>query len=98
MELSGAEGDFYRGLGQLHFGFLHCPFRPGHLWQNGRKEDWWTVGLQGDMEKLEVQGFLPGTEGGSVDPKRKKGHWSARIKTTKEGSEELKGAERETGK
>ena len=30
-----------------------------------------------------------------MDPKRKIGHWSARIKSTKEGSEELKGAENE---
>ena len=30
-----------------------------------------------------------------MDPKRKMGHWSAQMKTTKEGSEELKGAENE---
>ena len=61
-----------------------------------RKErDWWSVDLEGEMEKLEVVGLLSGTEGGSVDPKKKVGHWSARIETTKEGSEEPKGAENE---
>ena len=47
------------------------------------------------MEKLEVEGILSGTEDGSVDADRKMDHWSARIKTTKAGSEELKGAENE---
>ena len=45
------------------------------------------------MEKLEVVGHLSRTEGGSVDPKGKIGHWSARTKITKEESEELEGAE-----
>ena len=43
------------------------------------------------MEMLEGEGGL----GGSVDPTRKMGHCSGWIKTTKGGSEELKGAESE---
>ena len=31
-----------------------------------------------------------GTEGGSLDPKAKMGHWSARMKITKEEGEEPK--------
>ena len=49
-----------------------------------KERDWWSVDLEGEMEKLEVEG---GTEGGSVDPEGKVEHWSARMKTTKEGSE-----------
>ena len=45
------------------------------------------------MEKLEVVGHLSRTEGGSVDPTGKIGHWSARSKITKEECEELEGAE-----
>ena len=41
-----------------------------------------------------VRGFF-WAEGGSKDPKGKVAHWSARIKTTKEESEEMKGAENE---
>ena len=47
------------------------------------------------MEKLEDEVLLSGTEGGSVDPEMKMGHWSARLKTTVEGSEVLTGAENE---
>ena len=60
-----------------------------------KERDGWSVDLEGDMEKLEVVGFVSGTEGGCVDPKREMGHWSAQIKTTKEGSDELKGADNE---
>ena len=57
---------------------MQCPSRLGLLWQKGRKD----VGL-----------FLPRTKGGTVDPKGKMGHWSARTKITREESEEPKGAE-----
>ena len=47
------------------------------------------------MEKLEeVEGGFTGTDGGSVDPRGKVGHWSARIKTAKEGRD-AKGGENE---
>ena len=49
----------------------------------GKERYWWSVDLEGDMEKPDVEGLLSGTEGASVDPKRKMVHWSARIKTTK---------------
>ena len=58
---------------------------------NWKERDWWSVDLEGDMEKLEVVGLLSRTEGGSVDLEWKMGHWSARIKITKEESEEPKG-------
>ena len=45
--------------------------------------DWWSADLEGEMEKLEVEGGFSGAEGRSMDPKRKVGHWSARFKTTK---------------
>ena len=45
--------------------------------------------------RLEVVGLWSGTEGGSVDPKEKMGHRSARTKKTYEESEELKEAEME---
>ena len=40
----------------------------------GKERDWWSIDLEGDMEKLEVVGPWSGTEGGSVDPKRQMGH------------------------
>ena len=48
--------------------------------------------------KLEVVCPWSGTEGGSVDPKRKMGHWSSRTKITKEESEKPKEAENEKQK
>ena len=42
------------------------------------------------MEKLEVTGPWSGTDGGSVDPKGKMGHRSARVQTAREESEKLK--------
>ena len=46
----------------------------------GKERDWWSVDLEGDLEKLEVVGLLSRTEGGSVDLGRKRAHWSAPIK------------------
>ena len=40
----------------------------------GKERDWWSVDLEGEIEKLEVVGHLTRTEGGSVDPKGKMGH------------------------
>ena len=34
-----------------------------------KERDWWSADLVGELEKLEVEGGFPGTEGGSVDPK-----------------------------
>ena len=58
-----------------------------------KESDLWSSDLEGDMEKLEFKGSVSQTEGGSMDPTGKVDHWSARIKNTKEGSEEEKGAE-----
>ena len=51
--------------------------------------------MDGEIEKMGVEGCPSGTEGGPVVPKGNVGHWSVRIKTTKEGSEEVKVAENE---
>ena len=40
----------------------------------GKERGWWSIDLEGEMEKLEVVGPCSGTEGGSVDPKWKMGH------------------------
>ena len=64
------------------------------FWAKGKERDWWSVDLEGDTEKLEVAGLLSRTEGGSVDPEGKMSHRSARIKITREESEEPKGAEK----
>ena len=48
-----------------------------------KERDWWSVDLEGETEKPEVEGGFSRTEGGSVDPEGKMGHWSALIKTTK---------------
>ena len=61
-----------------------------------KERDRWRAKLEGEMEKLEVEGGPSQTEGGSVGPNGKVGHWSVRIKNTKAGSEEVKGVE--TGK
>ena len=61
----------------------------------GKERDWWSIDLEGEMEKLEVVGPWSGTEGGSVDPEGKMGHRSARTKITKEESAKPKEAEME---
>ena len=63
----------------------------------GKERRWWSIDLEGEMEKLEVVGPWSGTEGGSVDPKGKMGHRSARAKAAKEESEKLKEAEMKVG-
>ena len=59
------------------------------------ERDWWSIDLEGEIQKLEVAGPWSGTEGGSVDLKGKMGHLSARKMRTKAESEEPKGAEME---
>ena len=39
----------------------------------GKERDWWSIDLEGEIEKLEVIGLLSRTEGRSVDPKRENG-------------------------
>ena len=50
------------------------------IWQGEKERDWWSIDLEGEMEKLEVMGPWSGTEGGSVDLKGKMGDRSARTK------------------
>ena len=49
----------------------------------GKEKSWWSIDLEGEMEKLEVVGLWSGTEGGSLDPKGKMGHRSARVKAAR---------------
>ena len=61
-----------------------------------RKErGWWSIDLEGDTEKLEVEGPWSGTKGGSVDPKGKMGRRSARTKVAREESAKPKEAQME---
>ena len=39
-----------------------------------KERDWWSVDLEGEMKKLEVEGHLSRTEGGSVGP-----HFTKRV-------------------
>ena len=85
MELSGAVGQF---SGALDSSALDsCSPSVAQEADDAMSESSWTPLVKGKM--------LVETEGGSVYPKRKMGHWSARIKTTKEGIREAKGTENE---
>ena len=89
MELSRAVGHFSGALGSSSLG--SCSSSLPHDTDEAMSEyswtalakrnerDWWSVDLEGDVEKLEVVGLLSRTEGGSVDPIGKMGHWSART-------------------
>ena len=46
----------------------------------GKERDWWSIDLEGDMEKLEVVGPWSRTEGRSVDLTRKMGHEESEMK------------------
>ena len=46
----------------------------------GKERDWWSIDLEGEVEKLEVIGPCSVTEGDSMDPKGKVGHRSGRTK------------------
>ena len=49
-----------------------------------KERDWLSADLEGEKEKLEVEGGFSGAEGGSMDPKGKVSHWSARIRLQRE--------------
>ena len=61
----------------------------------GKERGWCSIDLELEKEKLEVVGPWSRTDGGSVDPKGKIGHRSARTKVTKEESEKPTEAEME---
>ena len=67
-----------------------CPNRLGRLWQRRRKRDWWSIDLEGEVEKLEVRGLWSVTEGDSVNPDGEVSHRSDRTKAAKEEKETLK--------
>ena len=50
----------------------------------GKDKDWWSVDLEGEMEKVEVEGSFSVAKGGSMAPERKTDHWSSRTVHTKE--------------
>ena len=47
-----------------------CPRPPGRVPPKWKERDWWSADLEGEMEKLEVDGGFSATTGGSVDPAR----------------------------
>ena len=57
---------------------------------NGQERDWWSIGLEGEVKKLEVSGPWSGTKGDSVEPKGATGHRSDRTKVAREEKEKLK--------
>ena len=61
----------------------------------GKERNWWSIDLEGEVEKLEVTGPWSGTEGDSVDPKGEVGHRSDRTKASREEKERLKEDETE---
>ena len=61
-----------------------------------KERDWWSIDLEGEMEKLEVIGPWSGTEGGSMDPQGKMGCRSP-WKAAREEREILKEADMEVG-
>ena len=56
---------------------------------HGKERDWWSADLEGELEKLEVEGNFSVAEGGSMDPERKADHWSVRKVLTKTRDREM---------
>ena len=59
----------------------------------GKERDWWSADVEGEMEKLVVDGSFSVTNGGSMDPESEADQWSTRTVRTKEESEGVKGAD-----
>ena len=57
----------------------------------GKERDWWSIDLEGEVEKLEVSGPWFGTKDDSVEPKEEMGHKSDRAKVTKRGRGQVEG-------
>ena len=55
-----------------------------------RERHWWSIDLEGEVEKLEVIGPWSGTEGDSVEPKGEMGHKPDRAEVSREEKEKLK--------
>ena len=100
MEPSGAEGGFSEAIDSSSFGSCSPSLAPdadeamsASSWTSParwKERDWWRADLEGEVEKLEVEGRFCGAEGGSMDPETKADQWSARTVPTKEESEEVK--------
>ena len=58
----------------------------------GKERDWWSIDLEGDVEKLEASGPWSGTKGDSVEPKGEMGDKSDRShKGYKRGKGKVEG-------
>ena len=57
---------------------------------NWKERNWWSIDLEGEVQKVEVSGPWSGTKGGSVEPKGEMGHKSYRTKVIREEEEKLK--------
>ena len=55
-----------------------------------KERDWWNIGVEVEVEKLEVSGPWSGTRGDSVEPRGEMGHKSDRTKVTREEEEKEK--------
>ena len=62
-----------------------------------KERDWWSIDLEGDVEKLEVSGPWSGTKGDSVELKGEMGHKSDRTEVIREEKEKLKKVESGSG-
>ena len=90
MELSGAEGGFSPDSSSFGSGSPSLAQDADEAMSafsrtssaKWKERDWWSADLEGEVEKLEVEGVFSGTEGGSVDPEGKVGQ-SARRKIHK---------------
>ena len=81
MGLSGTEGDFSGPLTVPPWIRAHPPLTQDaddamspSSWASlakWKERDWWSVDLEGEMEKLDVEGGFSRAEGGSVDLKGK---------------------------
>ena len=60
-----------------------------------RESDWWSADVEGEMEKLAVEGSLSVAASGSKHPDGKTDHWSTQTVFTKEESEGVRLAENE---
>ena len=61
----------------------------------GKERDWWSIDLEGEVEKLKVRGPWSVTEGDSVEPEERLGHKSDRTKVARVEKEKLKEDEME---
>ena len=79
MGLSGAEGGFAGAKDSSSFLFFLTLCDADEAMSTssrmspsrGKEREWWSAGLEGEVEKLEVEGCFSGAEGGSMDPEGK---------------------------